>query len=511
MILAIILTMNLSAGGGTQSSAAASGARELTICKPDIAGTATPVSFNDNLPVWNEVQKRLNLKINWEVLPPAQYNTSAQARLAAGINLPDIIQLPTTSVTDVMKYAQQGILIKLNDLINSNGPDIVNLFKKNPDLAAGMTDPDGNIYFFTNYLLDVPNGQGMVVRKDLLDKLGLQIPKTIDDWYKVLSTLKTTNLITPTSDIVPYGGNVRFFKSGFGIPVQQPENAYFYPDSNNKIIYDAMRDEFRDYLTFMNKLSTEGMLDPMYGTGATNINDLLTKGLVPTTAANPGDCDNYINQVKGAIGGDPLFVWTFTPVGPDGKGRWVPLPTARGDTYQGITRDCKNPALAMEFLNYVYANPEGTRLSLCGIEGIHYNIVNGKIQFTDNMINNPQYNIITQLRLIGAFHYLDIQNGEFNIARGVGQYKAGIDLIAANPDQYIAAIPALIPTESEQSAIMEYWPDIKTYIDEMTIRFIKGNEPLSNFNAFRNKLRDMGIDKLTALYQGMYERYQKSL
>ena len=510
VVFAVFTAMNAAAAGGTQPQAA-TGPRELTISRIDMGAAVLPVSYNDGLPVWKEVERRLNLKINWEVLPAAQqqYNTSAQARLASGQNLPDLMQLPTNNVTDVIKYADQGLIIKLNNLINSNAPDIVKMLKENPEVAAGITDPDGNIYFVTNYLLDSPNGMGMIIRKDLLDKMGLKVPITIDDWYKTLTAFKTTNFITPTSDIIPLGGNPRFMLSGFGIPVQQSDSIYFNIDANDKIYFNVMRDEFRDYLVFMNKLNNERLIDPMYGTPTTNIGTLQSKGLVPAFPANPGGCDTFADQIRATVGGDPLFVWEFTPVGPDGKSRWAPLSKARSTQFMGITKDCKNPALAIEFLNYIWANKDGVRLNLCGIEGTHYNIVNGKIQFTDDMIKHPQYNIIARLRQVGAFDFLDIQTGEFNIARGVGQYKVGLEYIEANPGKHVFAIPSFIPTSSEQSVVNDLWPDLRTYIDEMTIKFIKGTEPLSNFNAFRNKVRDMGIDKLSAEYQKMYDRYKK--
>jgi len=276
-----------------------------------------------------------------------------------------------------------------------------------------------------------------------------------------------------------------------------------------------MQPEFREYLIYVNRLFNEGLLNPMFGSSAGQqnqlMNDMLRRNSVASAANNPGDCDNWINFAKtgGAI--DPLYVWLFPPQAADGKVRWTPHPTAGNVVRVGVTKDCKNTALAMEFLNYIWGNNDGVRLNNSGIEGVHWNIVNGKLTFVDDVINHPQYNVILRLRQNGGFHFFLTQTQEFNLARGVGQYKAGIELILANMDKVAHAYPSFIPADSEQAIINQYWPDLETYIDETTVKFIMGTEPISNYNAFTQRLDTMGINRVAAEYQKMYERYKASL
>ena len=162
----------------------------------------------------------------------------------------------------------------------------------------------------------------------------------------------------------------------------------------------------------------------------------------------------------------------------------------------------------MEFISYCVANKEGQRTALMGIEGEHWDEVDGQVVFKDFMLNDPQYNIILMCRRIGGFSFLDVQTKEFNIARGVRKYKEGLDLILENEGKYEPAVPILMSTESETSEINSLWPDLKNYIDEMKFKFIMGEEPIDNFDQFRSTLSSMGIDRLTEIYQGMYDRYQ---
>ena len=53
-----------------------------------LEGWYTAVSINDNLEIWQAIEDRTGVKINWEA--SADYDTVMQPRIAAGSDLPDI-------------------------------------------------------------------------------------------------------------------------------------------------------------------------------------------------------------------------------------------------------------------------------------------------------------------------------------------------------------------------------------------------------------------------------------
>ena len=55
---------------------------ELTIATPDGA----VASLADNLPIWEEIQKRTNIKINWDVTASKQYGAKVNSRLTPSIS-----------------------------------------------------------------------------------------------------------------------------------------------------------------------------------------------------------------------------------------------------------------------------------------------------------------------------------------------------------------------------------------------------------------------------------------
>jgi putative aldouronate transport system substrate-binding protein len=49
--------------------------------------------------------------------------------------------------------------------------------------------------------------------------------------------------------------------------------------------------------------------------------------------------------------------------------------------------------------------------------------------------------------------------------------------------------------------------DIGTYVDEMTVKFIIGQEPLANYDAYVQQVKSMNVDRALELQQAAVERY----
>ena len=473
---------------------------------------ADNVSYQDDLPILRQVQEDLGINIVWESLGWEQYMQSMQTRLAAGRDLPDIIRVPG-SISDNIKYAQQGLLISMTNLINeTNTPDMLRLFEQYPEMRKSLVTPDGEIYFIGNYAHSKPNAMGILYRKDWLDALGMDVPKTTADWYAFMKGMKENDLNGQgAGTIIPFGSqNLHVFITGFGLPFVAV-NLYYSYDENGKVLFNSMQPGYKEWLAYCNSLYEAGFLDPMFGAGQSQIAELEKQNLVGVFAENPGAADQKESVLK-SLGFDDADVrWEFPPADPNGNVRWAPGPLMRNSTRLSITKDCKDPALAMRFLNYGWANPEGNRLWLFGIEGEHYTMgSNGMPVYSEDMISHPQYALGIRIRQIGGYDFYDLQSLEWNVVRTVGRFAEILNYIETKPQYYYPSMPQLIPTDEESDVVAELSPDITSYIDEMTSRFITGREPISNFDSFVEKLKGLGIESLIDVYQAMYDRYNNS-
>ena len=51
--------------------------------------------------------------------------------------------------------------------------------------------------------------------------------------------------------------------------------------------------------------------------------------------------------------------------------------------------------------------------------------------------------------------------------------------------------------------------DIKTYVDDMQVKFMIGNESLDNFDAFVKNIEGMGIERAREIQKAALERYNQ--
>src|SRR5690606_1809789 len=105
--------------------------------------------FEETL-VWSEYEKMSNMKIKFDLIPFDSLTEKRNLILAGG-DYPDAFYSARLGSADLMRYGQQGVFIKLNDLIDEYAPNFKKLLDTYPDLRKGLTMPDGNIYSFPSF------------------------------------------------------------------------------------------------------------------------------------------------------------------------------------------------------------------------------------------------------------------------------------------------------------------------------------------------------------------------
>ena len=94
---------------------------------------------------------------------------------------------------DLLRYAKQGIIIPLENLIDKYMPNLQAVFEKYPEYRTMCTAPDGHIYSFP-WIEQLGAGKEAIqaigdipyINKKWLDYLGLEIPTTTDELEQVL-------------------------------------------------------------------------------------------------------------------------------------------------------------------------------------------------------------------------------------------------------------------------------------------------------------------------------------
>lgn len=466
-------------------------------------------AISTDLPIIQEITKRTGVNFEFVAAPNTedQFREKFNVTVASG-DIPDI--MVSTYRDDMMKVAEQGTFAALDDYIDQYAPNLKKILDENPDYIRDIRASDGNIYFLP-FIGAVKTFKVWMLRGDWLDKLGLEVPVTLDDWYHVLKAFKEQDPNgNGEADEIPYTtrntqAGVLAFMEAFGISGFEVNEQFFIEDGQVKYAYTDPR--CKEALEFINKLYSEGLIDSEYATNDTNVwLSRLTNEVSGACQDTTARAYSLGTQVRAAnADSDAYFVVVAPPKGPDG----TQMTTSQMQAIRGFTAiSADSPYIKeiVQLFDYFYSE-EGSLLMNFGIEGETYTMENGKPTYTENIANDSQgRSILSMLNIYG--------HREWAYKQDIGYEDALLDETYVNyrndMEQYIRpTIPALSFTEEEREVINSTYTEIQTYKDEMINKFIMGKEPLDNFDSFVQTLKNMGIDDVLAVEQAAYDRYVK--
>ncbi|MGU3469728.1 extracellular solute-binding protein [Paenibacillus sp. D51F] len=218
---------------------------------------------------------------------------------------------------------------------------------------------------------------GFYVRKDIAEKIGIdpQSVKTKDDMYNFLKKIKDAGLKESGMPVFPLGG----FSNGWAVGIG---NTMFYGSDyvdkgDGTLEHVFFTKPYEDYTLYYRKLISEGLLDPETFTQTDPIaQEKIKQGRIAVLAAHlPAIIDASKDYVKSHPGSD------YVPVGPlERAGAEPDRPVdlgIQGNNVTVITKACKNVDAALKLLDFL-ASDEGFKLVRYGVEGVHYDMVDGK-------------------------------------------------------------------------------------------------------------------------------------
>lgn len=463
----------------------------------------TPKSYTTGLPVFAEIERQTNVRITWEPTPQAQWNDVVNTLFAAGQDMPDIID----GNFNVTQYFNAGLVLDLKPLIEANAPNIKRQLAERGLVTALITNPAGNIPRLPFVYVERDMAQTWLVRQDWLDKVGLKVPTTIAEVETVLRAFATKDPNgNGKADEIPMGfsdvwGPFYVIPHSFGAHASND----FYPDKAGKIQYVPTLPEYRDFVAWMAKMYAEKLLDQDFITG--NWEQYMAKIANNQLGLTVGWMQNAQNWNSSNAGQK----WTafLPPDGPGGRKAFSEARTAIGGNCV-ITKDCKDPVLAIRWLDYYWGSEEGIRYTNWGIEGKSYTLVGGKPQFTDFVLKNPDgLSAVDALRSLGAMPSVAfIVDPTATTLVGVSDELKKLN--EANKKIMTDPFPHydLLHTPAEDEVFNKYWNDINTYQNEWLFNAIAGKTAISTFDAYVQKLKDIGLTKVLEVEQGIYDRFR---
>lgn len=456
------------------------------------------------------LSEQTGIKVEYQHAAAGQDKEAFNLMIADG-NLPDIIEWqwinsysggPTKAIAD-------GVILPLNDIIDEYCPNLKAYLAEHPEIDKEIRTDDGDYYIFPGVSApEVGVTFGAYFREDLLAELGMEVPDTIDEWYTVLTAFKNELGVE-----VPLSGSVNYLLKHGSIGYAYGVGSLDFVVNDGKIVYGPYTDNFKEYLMTMNKWYEEGLIDVDLATIKNN--QVTAKVAAGTVGASMGYLASGMQkQLETGIAesGDPDFSLVAAPIPQVTEG--VPAEYAKASALvyangAAITTQCKDVEAAARLLDYLYSEP-GDLLFNYGVEGVSYEVVDGKPTYTDEIFNNPDG--LEQSNALGkyqraSYNGVGIQDPERylqtlthdNIKDALGVWS-----IEGATEHIMPSLTHTIEESSEYSTIMS---EVNTYVEEMLVKFVLGTESFDNWDTYIKTLEQYGIARAIEIKQAAYDRY----
>ena len=322
----------------------------------------------NNRTIFKRLQEQTNVEIDWTAIQSDQWGDKIALSMANPEELSDFVFSAGFGDSDLLKYADQGIIIALEEYIDAYMPNLKAVFDKYPEYRTMCTDTEGHIWAFpwieqlgSEKTAIQTVGNMSFINKKWLDFLGLEIPETVDEFEQVLiafrdnaSKLQTEfgieGCIIPMSCIVNDGDQDRaILINGFGEGYGDADKGrHIAVTDDKKVICAATQEGYKKGIQWLHKLKEEGLIDP---------------------EAFTQEWSTYVSKGKSGRYG-VCFSWDVANI--DNLKDWVPLPALTADTTNitpqngsftsgfdrgrcVVTAVAKNPALVCAWLDQMYA------------------------------------------------------------------------------------------------------------------------------------------------------------
>ncbi len=465
-------------------------------------------TWREDWPVATELTRLTGVRLrNVASTATASSRDAFNLMLVSG-NLPDIVAGDGLK-PQFIRYGLEGAFIPLDDLIDAHAPNLKRFLADNPDVRKAIAAPDGRIYFIP-YVPDGKFARGWFIRFDWLDKLGLEPPETVDDLYTVLKAFRDRD---PNGngrrDEVPFFVREatelgRLFTLWDARSSGSDASHDFYVE-NGQVRHPYADSAYRTAIRNVAQWYAEGLIDrEVFTRGARAREVMLGNNLGGMTHDWFASTAGYNTALQARVPG--LKFHAFAPPA-SVSGRRIEenrRARVRPDGW-AITHVNKHPVETIILFDFLFS-AEGRRLANFGVEGVHYDLIDGVPRFKPAILTGKKA-VNTQMWEIGAQIPLGFpQDYAYEVQWTDPVALAGIDLYDKG-NYLIDDFPGVSLAPAERRRVDRKWPAILSVMLEHQQAWILGARQVDqDWDGYIARLERLGLNEVLVAMRNAYNR-----
>ncbi len=463
----------------------------------------------DDSQFFQQMQERTGVTVEWQCPNKQTAAENFNLMIASGDWTDMVTGLGGMYTTGLNGALEEGIIQDLTDVVRENMPAYQNILASNEEYTVDTKLDDGRIAAIYGLQAEgYPASVGMAIRKDWLDDLGMELPRTYDQYHDVLTAFKSEKGATSPLLISSSGTeNNNFWFTGYGVAgtLDQTRGLYPFYQIDGEVHFSVTEDGFREALEMLSQWYAEGLIYKDFMSG-----DIMT-GMGMAMSGETGLYTTFLTTLSNPDSATGGQAWpALMPLKHEDDEIHFGLAV---DLVEGvsagtcITATAEDTELCARWLDYLYT-ADGQLLANYGVEGVSFEYVDGKPQLMDIVLNNPTYGTNIALN----YYALNISMGLLDWSRTTVNYtdaqKAALEIWSEGDTDYNYPTNVTM-TVQESEEFNRTYSDISTNVSENVLAFITGSRPLNDesWNEFVSGIEGMGIEKCVEIKQAALDRY----
>ncbi|MCM3785999.1 extracellular solute-binding protein [Neobacillus mesonae] len=359
-----------------------------------------------------------------------------------------------------------------------------------------QTAVDGQIYGL--YTERPSSRQGVILREDWLDRLGLEVPKTLDQLYEVMRAftysdpdgngVQDTIGLADRNDLT-YGA-FKTLASYFGTP-----NNWLV--KGDTLIPEFETQAYMNTMNFMKKLVEEKLINQDFAVTSKDLQrNMIITGKAGVYIGSMTDVQRLYDETK-VLNPEAKFTLANRIQGPAGYKVWS-IPN-----YNGVFLFSKKAISTEEELKQILSffdrtmDKDVANLMRYGIEGKHYTVEEGKVLLDEQTSNlrvkevNPLYTLMIA----------DLSNPNVLPIARQEALTAQAEELSMDNEKFLVQDPTL---HLESNTYAEKNVELETLISDATYNYILGNVDEAGFKQEIERWKQQGgadiIEEYTSAY-----------
>ncbi|MBQ1608791.1 MAG: ABC transporter substrate-binding protein [Lachnospiraceae bacterium] len=482
----------------------------------------------NNRTIFKRLEDDTNVHVEWTAIPSDQWGDKISLNMANVNTLTDFVFNAGFGDSDLIRYADQGVIIPVEDYIDEYMPNLKAVFDKYPEYRTMCTDENGHIWALPwieqlgsekTAIQTVGNNMTFINQK-WLDFLGLETPTTVDEFEAVLKAFQEhapelQKEFGIDGDIIPMSCIVNdqdpnLLINGFGDGIGDVDmGQHIAVTDDKKVICTATTDGFRKGVEWLHQLYAEGLIDP----------ECFTQ-----------DWSTYVAKGKSHRYG-VCFTWDVANI--DNINDYVPLKALKADTVNVtpqngsftsgfdrgrcvVTSVCKNPALICAWLDQMY-DPFQSPQNNWGTYGEddEFDIfelsenANGDPMLKHAPLGDASPVEVREAECVGGpLAILDEYYDVYVTCPDDAQYRLDWIKDYYTEDMHNKYVyPRVFMSAEDTEKLSTIQTDLVSYLNSSKAEFIRDGITDESWNAYLDQVNSYGIDEYLAIYQQYLDAY----